>query len=151
MFLLASCSLLVSAPGLRVRDCDHYDHDEVAGAIDFFIERYQGSQENRNFLRSRANNLDIECSDWIGGDKEKNRIISGQTLDSNSIVILDELDDDKWPLGNTALFHELLHWAFWNLERDPDPDHAAGDGPWTSAHDKWIGELKRDYREMTNG
>lgn len=42
---------------------------------------------------------------------------------------------------DTALAHELVHLALWDLDGDPDRTHAAPPGPWTSEHDEVIRDL----------
>lgn len=46
------------------------------------------------------------------------------------------------PLHRTAMWHELMHVALWNIEGDPDHDHEDGEGPWTDDHNEFVGILK---------
>lgn len=57
-----------------------------------------------------------------------------------------------WGLGRTALFHELVHWALWNLTGEPDPDHQGDRYPgWEPEHDALIALLSKRFRKVEEG
>jgi len=72
----------------------------------------------------------------------------GLTVSAQSVKVAAR----AWGLGRTALFHELVHWALWNLTGEPDPDHQGDRYPgWGPEHDVLIGKLKARFRKVEEG
>jgi hypothetical protein len=84
---------------------------------------------------------------WHAGDSFPNprpsgKNLRGLTVDKRRI----EVAARDGPIGNTALFHELVHLALWNLNDDPDWDHDGDQAEgWTKDHDIMIKRLKERW------
>ena len=106
--------------GARIRGLKGRD-DECNRALLAFLREwgmYFGVAESA-ILREEISSLKIHFL-----VSERVLAETGRMVSRNAIEVL-----DRGPLGRSALFHELVHWANWQLYGDPDPNHAAPNGP----------------------
>lgn len=123
--------------------------EELDSALLAFVEAWGSrfGENQRHTLKRRMRFLWITSSP---GDSFEHRgqQLRGITHGFRTI----EFAARAWGFGRTALFHELVHWALWNLTGEPDPDHT-GDSwkGWTAEHDALIESLKMRFRDVEEG
>jgi hypothetical protein len=63
------------------------------------------------------------------------RMVAGYSENENAVAVT----------GWGVLFHERMHAHFWEVADDGDADHAAGDGPWTTATDDAVAQMTQAW------
>lgn len=152
---------LVSVPGLpgvivSSTDCDLVPGEEIRLVIDmFYLEFVKRFGDPGGKVRAGFYNMVIKLDQ--NARKVKNLYdTSGKHFDESFVNGLFFSPNVIWvhvlpgsSVADTALVHELMHYALLLSTGDPDPDHE-GDkyGHWDKRHTKLISNLSYEIREM---
>ena len=61
----------------------------------------------------------------------------------DEVHVVGKLDGRILSMDASVFAHEMIHGALLSAEGDSDHDHAAGEGPWSAAHDRLLSILDR--------
>ncbi len=138
--LLSGCSTTVEG-GLRL--CP-YNPGEMRDLERDFVALWRVAELPEPLRVERAiREVNVECHETVivGGLG----VVYGVTHSPWDVEIatLDPGSGVPLTLRQSALAHEYVHVALWNVTGDPDVTHAAEEGPWTPVHDALILALRQ--------
>jgi hypothetical protein len=135
-------------------DCNIYDRDIVSIVLIHFYARWENEfGDNNKKLLHELNRITIFWG--VKPRKAKNIYdINGKHLEEAEIIGLCQglsfiwvLGSEDTPLIETALIHELVHYALGATTGKTDFDHEGTIVPgWTSKHTTFIKDLRSDLR-----
>lgn len=136
LLLAGGCSTTIEG-GLRM--CPEYTLEDMRELEQEFVTLWRLADLDRPELVAKAvRNADVLCNESV--TVYGLGVVYGVTHSPGDVEIatVDPLNGKPLTLRQSALAHEWVHIALWNLTGDADASHAEGEGPWDHTHDAII-------------
>lgn len=129
-----------------------WSDDVISESIGDFTTQYVNTfqlddkDQNRMFNMERRVLVHCEATERVPSAISRDLVRGYTVIDEDGLIVLSTGIDSWKSIGQSSLFHELMHMSLFYLEGDSDHDHGDGKGPWTAKHDDLIRNMKLEYR-----